>query len=195
MMNIGIHFFLSLIILGLSLSSFGAPANPLPQKGATPTAKINQVPAKQAVPAVTNQLPTSKPAVPAVTGAPLAATPPPENEQALTSQSIGRRDPFTLPLYLINKMRALNTPIASPSSRIDDSVDPIRRWPLVSYTLVGIIWGVKNSKALIKDQQQKVHIAKVKDRIGYDNGVITDIREGSVTVLENNVPVVLRLKK
>lgn len=116
-----------------------------------------------------------------------------DGEVALTSQGVGRRDPFTLPLYLINKMKAQNQ--GPPPSRIDDSVEPIRRWPLVSYNLVGIIWDVKNAKALIKDQAGHVHILRVKDRIGYDNGVITDIREGSVTVLENQIPQVLRLKK
>lgn len=111
----------------------------------------------------------------------------------LKSEALGRRDPFTLPLYLINKLKAKD--IGPPVSRVDDSVEPIRRWPLVSYTLVGIIWDVKNAKALIRDQANHVHILKVRDRIGYDKGVITDIREGSVTVLENEIPQVLKLRK
>lgn len=121
-------------------------------------------------------------------GVPLRA----DGEIALTSEGAGRRDPFTLPLYIINKLQVQNVP---PPSRIDAAVDAIRRWPLVSYTLVGIIWDVKMSKALIRDQEGKMHILKIKDRIGYDNGVITDIREGSVTVLENQIPQVLKLKK
>lgn len=173
-----------------------------------------QVPAPQqkpvvsnpnAIPALVNKPSTPAPQKPnapqpnlppkADTGsAPIAPpTPVSPDEIPLTSQGLGRRDPFTLPLYIINKIQAQNAP--PPGSRVDDSVEPIRRWPLVSYTLVGIIWDVKNAKALIRDQQQRMHILKIRDRIGYDNGVITDIREGSVTVLENQIPQVLRLKK
>lgn len=118
----------------------------------------------------------------------------PDPSQPLISQGVGRRDPFSFPLYIITKLKALNSGTIN-KSRIDDNVEPLRRWALVTYTLVGVIWDVKNPKALIRDQQAHVHLVKVNDRIGYDNGIIKDIREGSITVLEDKTPQVLRLKK
>ena len=81
------------------------------------------------------------------------------------------------------------------AARIDDAVDPIKRWPLNTYGLIGIIWDVKNPKALIMDQQRKVHMVRVRDRIGNAGGVITSIQEGSIVVMQDKIPEVMRLKK
>ena len=78
---------------------------------------------------------------------------------------------------------------------IDDSIEPIKRWPAKEYLLVGIIWDVKNPKALIKDLQGRVHVIKQRDRLGNKEGIVTLIKEGAITVTEKKVPLVLRLKK
>ncbi|MFZ3228727.1 MAG: pilus assembly protein PilP [Pseudobdellovibrio sp.] len=119
----------------------------------------------------------------------------PPADAPLTSQGLGRRDPFSLPIYIINKLKMLSAPPPPVANRIDDTIEPLRRWALVSYNLIGVIWDVKNPKALVRDQQGHVHLIKIKDRIGYDNGIVTDIREGSITVIEDKTPQVMRLKK
>ncbi|MBC7466882.1 MAG: pilus assembly protein PilP [Bdellovibrio sp.] len=202
-------FFISvigLLLVQLAWSQGNPPNQPRPAANTQQPAQnrpMNQMP--QQAPA--NQQPSRGNGQPAAATVP-QTNPIPMSQQSTTTQisamdgleglnlkseSLGRRDPFTLPLYIINKLKAKD--IGPPVSRVDDSVEPIRRWPLVSYTLVGIIWDVKNAKALIRDQANHVHILKVRDRIGYDKGVITDIREGSVTVLENEIPQVLKLRK
>ncbi len=103
-----------------------------------------------------------------------------------------RRDPFRLPEYLINKFKFVP---AMGATRIDDSVDPVRRWPLNTYGLIGIIWDVKTPKALIMDQQRKVHMVRVRDKIGNAGGIITSIQEGSMVVIQDKIPEVMRLKK
>lgn len=108
-----------------------------------------------------------------------------------------RRDPFRLPQYLINKLTFRPpAPIAAIDQQaIDDRVEPIRRWNTKEYTLVGIIWEVKNPKALLRDVQSRVHVIRINDKVGNQEGVVTSIREGAITVSEKDDPVVLRLKK
>lgn len=108
-----------------------------------------------------------------------------------------RRDPFRLPQYLINKL-TYKVPMAlapSDPQAIDDRIEPIRRWNTSDYTLVGIIWEVKNPKALVRDIQNRVHVIRINDKVGNLNGAVTSIREGAVTVTEKDSPIVLRLKK
>ncbi|OFZ30352.1 MAG: hypothetical protein A2622_08040 [Bdellovibrionales bacterium RIFCSPHIGHO2_01_FULL_40_29] len=128
--------------------------------------------------------------------------PPPQAEvsQSVTPPHQGaipadafKRDPFRLPQYLIDKLSA--KPLAEAANTIDDTVEPIRRWAVTDYTLVGIIWDVKNPKALIRDKQNGVHVIKINDRVGNKEGRVKSVREGSVIVLENDTPKVIRLKK
>ena len=107
-----------------------------------------------------------------------------------------KRDPFRLPKYLIDKLTYKPSPIAVVDQQaIDDRVEPVKRWPAKEYLLVGIIWEVKNPKALIKDLQGRVHVVKLRDRLGNKEGIVTAIKEGAITVTEKKVPLVLRLKK
>ena len=112
-----------------------------------------------------------------------------------TGNSDFKRDPFRLPEYLIKKLVAAAAPIIDTTLKIDDSVEPIRRWPLATYTLIGIIWDVKNPKALVADQQHKVHLIRLNDKIGNQGAYVTNIREGSIMVLNGKSPEVLKLKK
>ena len=107
-----------------------------------------------------------------------------------------KRDPFRLPKYLIDKLTYKPAPVVVVDDQaIDDKAEPIRRWPAKDYLLVGIIWEVKNPKGLVKDLQGRVHVVKLRDRLGNKEGIITSIREGAITITEKKVPFVLRLKK
>ena len=78
---------------------------------------------------------------------------------------------------------------------MDASVEPIRRFPLASYQLVGIIWDVKKPKAMFIDRLNNIHMLRENDFIGNAKGVITSIQSGSVTVLEGKIPQIIKLKK
>ncbi len=106
-----------------------------------------------------------------------------------------KRDPFRLPKYLIDKITYKPPPPIIENQVIDDRVEPIMRWPAKEYLLVGIIWEVQSPKALIKDLQGRVHVVKLRDRLGNKDGIVTAIKEGAITVTEKKFPLVLRLKK
>lgn len=109
------------------------------------------------------------------------------------TSGLAPRDPFRLPEELIIKIRQKNA--QTNTGTIDPGVDAIRRFPLASYQLVGIIWEVKRPKAMFMDRLNKIHMVQVNDFIGNAQGVVTSIQSGSVTVLEGKIPQIIKLKK
>jgi len=110
------------------------------------------------------------------------------------STGLKTRDPFKMPEYLLIKIRQkLAAP--KPQNVIDETVEPIRRWPLASYVLVGIMWDVNHPKAMFQDKANNIHMLRVNDFIGSNKGIVTRIESGSVTVIEGKIPQVIRLKK
>ncbi len=112
-----------------------------------------------------------------------------------SADGLSQRDPFRLPQYLILKIKEKVLVTKVEVGGIDDSVDPIRRWPLSSYTLVGIIWDVKRPKAMFLDKQNSIHMLQIKERIGNGGGVVSVINNGEVVVIENKTPLRLKLTK
>ena len=110
-------------------------------------------------------------------------------------ENLSQRDPFKLPEYIIIKIRQKMALNLAPVYVEDSSIEAIRRWPLASYQLVGIIWDVKSPKALFQDRINTIHVLHVNDFVGNAKGVITGIQNGSVTVLEGKIPQVIKLKK
>ncbi len=129
------------------------------------------------------------------TGGPATTAPTSKNASPRAGNNDFKRDPFRLPEYLINKLIAAAAPVIDTTPRIDDSVEPIRRWPLATYVLIGIIWDVKNPKALVADQQRKVHLVRLNDKIGNQGGYVASIREGTIMVMIGKYQEVLKLKK
>lgn len=112
------------------------------------------------------------------------------------AEGLSARDPFRLPEELIIKIRQKNAALITASSGgIDPAVEAIRRFPLGSYQLVGIIWDVKKPKAMFMDVSKSIHVVQVNDFIGNAKGVITSIQSGAVTVLEGKIPQIIKLKK
>lgn len=137
------------------------------------------------------QVPAGQPTTPPAVTQPILS---PAAEQKNTGSF--KRDPFRLPKYLIDKLTYKPPPVVIVDDQaIDDRAEPIRRWPAKEYLLVGIIWEVKNPKGLVKDLQGRVHVVKLRDRLGNKEGIITAIKEGAITITEKKVPFVLRLKK
>jgi type IV pilus assembly protein PilP len=61
---------------------------------------------------------------------------------------------------------------------------PLQRFDMDDLRLIGIIWDVKEPKAMFMDPESKVHILSRDDRIGKNNGYVAAIREGEVVVVE-----------
>ena len=112
-----------------------------------------------------------------------------------STDGLSQRDPFRLPQYLILKIKEKAMVTKVEAVGIDDSVDPVRRWPLSAYQLVGIISDVKRPKAMFLDKQNGIHMLHTKERLGSGGGVISEINSGEVVVIENKTPLKLKLKK
>lgn len=85
----------------------------------------------------------------------------------------GRRNPF-LPYASIK--------IAESSQ--EGPVFPLQQYDLSELKLRGILWDVKNPKAMFEDPTKEIHLLGKDDRIGRNNGYIAVIREGEVVVVE-----------
>lgn len=107
----------------------------------------------------------------------------------------GNRDPFAKPKSLLDREADATKPIIDPAVYIDARIEPIRRFPLRNYTLVGIIFDVENPKAMIKDPEGNMHMVSKKQRIGNQEGVIEAIERGEVKVEEKGKQFSIRLMK
>ena len=110
-------------------------------------------------------------------------------------EGLSQRDPFRLPQYLILKIKEKAIVTKVELAGIDDNAEPIRRWALGAYQLVGIIWDVKKPKAMFLDKSNTIHMLHIKDHIGNGGGFINSISNGEVVVIENKTPLRLKLKK
>jgi len=106
------------------------------------------------------------------------------------------RDPFRKPEEMLRREEDIarpKNPIINIDEIIDSKMEAIRRWPLSEYKLIGVIWDVKNPKAMLVDKNKTKHLLKKNYRIGNKNGLVSEIGEGSITVLQEGVPIVLSL--
>lgn len=89
---------------------------------------------------------------------------------------VNRRDPFLAYAEFV------------PSSAEDGGngrpISPAQRFAIEDLRLVGVMWDVKEPKALFQDPEQAIHSLGRDDSIGNRNGYIAAIREGEVVVVE-----------
>lgn len=110
--------------------------------------------------------------------------------------NLSGRDPFRKPEEILQHEEDLARPqkqAVNSDDVIDEKMEAIRRWPLSEYKLIGIIWDVKNPKAMIVDKKNTKHLLRKNYRIGNKNGLVSEIGEGSMIVLQEGVPVVISL--
>ena len=107
----------------------------------------------------------------------------------------GIRDPFAKPKSLLDREADATKPVIDPAVYIDARIEPIRRFPLRNYTLVGIIFDVESPKAMIKDPEGNMHMVSKNQRIGNQEGVIEAIERGEVKVEEKGKQLSIRLLK
>lgn len=157
---------------------------------------------QQPAPALTPPPPPMQ--APMVNSAPPPQQPPPPPPQnngngSGTGNSNGQagrnKSPFMIPTELYNRVKQMQTVKTSPTEGVVDSqVEVRRRWPLRDYTLVAVMWGIKNPKAMIADRENKLHVFRVKDYIANSDGYISEITNGEVIVVERGAEIKLKLK-
>lgn len=87
----------------------------------------------------------------------------------------GRRNPFRP--FAAFDAAAYSDIVIGPST-------PLERYDLDELKLTGILWDVKNPRAMFVDPKKEVHIVSKDDRIGRRRGYVAVIREGEVVVVE-----------
>jgi Tfp pilus assembly protein PilP len=86
---------------------------------------------------------------------------------------VNRRDPF---LPYSEYVPVDNTP--------QRALSPAQRWDLDQLKLVGIMWDIRDPKAMFLDPEDEVMILGRDESIGTRSGYIAAIREGEVVVVE-----------
>ena len=86
----------------------------------------------------------------------------------------GRRDPFVQPL---DEMPVVPGDPQGP-------VLPLQRFDLTELRLVGILWDVRNPRAMIRDPEGQTHVVGVNAKLGQRHGYVASIREGEIIVVE-----------
>lgn len=96
------------------------------------------------------------------------------------------RDPFMAPKK--NKSEIVQPPPElKASSEIEyNPDDPLQANPLAEYRLVGIIWNVKEPKAMVQTSAGSVYVIRRKVRLGREGAVVAAIRESEIVVVEPN---------
>ncbi len=61
---------------------------------------------------------------------------------------------------------------------------PLQKYSLSDLKLLGIMWDIKNPKAMFVDPNSTVHVVGRDEGIGLKNGYIAAIREGEVVIVE-----------
>ena len=88
-----------------------------------------------------------------------------------TYNPFGKRDPFKS--YISEKV----------ANAVDLS-NPLLAWDLSRFTLTGVIWGIANPKAIVRDGNGRGHVISRGTRIGRNKGQVIRILKAEVVVQE-----------
>jgi type IV pilus assembly protein PilP len=162
----------------------------------------------QAVPAANNTPPSAAPGKPAMPpgnptnpGAsgltPPLPPPPPQappnpdaempvfqNPEGYHYDPTGRRDPFKP----FGESQTTMAPELGPApDQPTTPPEPLQTFDVTQFKLLGIIWQVKDPKAMVLDPNGRTHLIRRQTKIGRNNGFVAAIREGEVIVVEPSV--------
>jgi type IV pilus assembly protein PilP len=101
----------------------------------------------------------------------------------------GKRDPFQPfaverpPVVQVKEEPIVPTPsVMTPVPVVPTT--PLQGFDLDQLKLVGVIWDVRNPKAMVRDPVGKLHIVRKDTKIGRNSGFVSTIREGEIVVIE-----------
>ncbi len=86
----------------------------------------------------------------------------------------GKKDPFKP--YRAPRLRGDNRPQAP--------IDPLANVEVTQLRLVAVIWNTPKPRAVVTDPQNRNFILFKNMRVGRNEGVVVDIREGEVVIVE-----------
>lgn len=94
-------------------------------------------------------------------------------EETFKYLAAGRRDPF-MPLTVVRK----------PVGRTDVPLTPLQRFEVSQYTIMGVILGLSEPRAMVAAPDGKSYILKRGMKIGKNDGVIIDIDNEFIRIEE-----------
>ncbi len=185
--GIVLSLWLSTSVLGRARSQTGNPAIPAVRKPF-------KEPSDQLLPGAASPATPTASVTPAV-GTPQASDLPPptqaeesrpeslpifQNPEGYSYDPTGRRDPF--------RPYGQSQTAAAPEVRTNDESakpgDPLQQFDVTQLKVVGIMWEIRNPKAMVKDPNGKLYMIQRQTRIGRNNGFVAIIREGEIVVVE-----------
>lgn len=87
----------------------------------------------------------------------------------------GKRDPFRS--FVKDKLRDDASDVASP----------LEQFELGQLTISGVVWQADRRRALVLDPSGQAYVVKTGDRIGKNDGVVTEIGDAALVVRESYV--------
>ncbi len=96
----------------------------------------------------------------------------------------GRRDPFK-PYSIYKNVPQPQTTDQGSNKVVEIPLDPLQRYDLPQFKVIGIIWNTGRPRAMIIDPSGKVHMVSKLQKLGRNNGYIAAIREGEIVVVES----------
>jgi type IV pilus assembly protein PilP len=106
--------------------------------------------------------------------------------EGYTYDPSGRRDPFK-PYGQSQQSQVVIPQKTEEPEKPPMPTDPLQMYDVSQFHLVGIIWQVKNPKAVVRDPAGKMHLIYRETKIGRNSGFVASIREGEVLVVEPTV--------
>lgn len=111
-----------------------------------------------------------------------------QNAEGYNYDPSGRRDPFSPFKAEVQTIKTAPDVLANLQPNLEqvtqEATEPLQAFDLSQLKIVGIMWAVKNPKAMVKDPGGKLHLIKKNSKIGKYSGFVTAIREGEVEVVE-----------
>ncbi|MBX2988816.1 MAG: pilus assembly protein PilP [Bdellovibrionaceae bacterium] len=89
----------------------------------------------------------------------------------------GRRDPFR-PYRMVRSSD-------EKKAAGEVAIEPLQKYDLDQLTLIGILWDVRQPRALIRDSDGNFHTIVKSTKLGRYNGYVAAIREGEIVVVES----------
>lgn len=103
-----------------------------------------------------------------------------QNAEGYNYDPTGKRDPF--------KPYGQSQILLAPEpDDVQRPLEPLEMYDVSQFKLVGVIWNVRDPKAMVKDPSGKLHLVRKETRIGRNSGFVAAIREGEIIVVEPTV--------
>jgi type IV pilus assembly protein PilP len=157
--------------------------------GLQPTKKHSRP--KSSMMAASKKAQFKKEAEPVVPSAPLTPTPPTldlkEGESKVSTDTVENPptiDPLQYTYNPFGKRDPFRSFLLDRSGERASSSDPLLNYDLSKFTLTGILWGLSNPKAIVKDGDGHGHIISRGTRIGRNKGQVARILKEEVVVAE-----------